>query len=88
MDKEYMLLMIRARIKEVETKYRAYFDTDGPSKSKAGAAVNRSKCLKEMRYLHLIEYLILRCPDTLTIDGELCEAFDRLTEPRRTNCGD
>ena len=83
MDKEYMRDMLRARLKEGETKYRACFDTDGPSKSKAGAAVNRSRCLKEMRILHLIEYLVLRCPDTLTIDGDLCEAFDQLTEPTR-----
>lgn len=84
MDKEYMIDLIRARLKEVETKYRACFDTDGPSKSKAGAAVNRSRCLKEMRILHLIEYLVLRCPDTMTIESdELCQAFDQLTEPTR-----
>lgn len=84
MDKQYMLDMIRVRMDEVEKKYRACFDTDGPSKSKAGAAVNRARCMKELRVLRLLEYLVMRCPDTLTMDNaDLCAAFDQLTEPSR-----
>ena len=84
MNKQYMLAVIKIRLKDVERKYRACFDTNGPSKSKSGATVNRSRCMKEIRTLRLIEHLILRCPDTLTIDNEeLCKAFDQLTEPGR-----
>lgn len=84
MNKKYMLEVLRQRMHDVESKYRACFDTDGPSKSKAGAAVNRARCLKELRVLRLLEYFILRCPDTLTMDNaDLCTAFDQLTEPSR-----
>lgn len=78
-----MLNAIRIRIAEVEKKYRACFDTDGPSKTKNGAAVNRARCLKELRTLKLLEYLLLRCSSNITMDDvDLCAAFDQLTEPR------
>lgn len=85
MNKEYMLTLIRERIKQLEITYRSYFDTDnGPSKSYHGSACMRSRTLKDMNTLKLIEYLLMYCPDTMEIvSEELIKAFDRLTEPRR-----
>lgn len=85
MNKEYMLKVCQERIKELQSKYRLYFDTDkGPSKSISGAACIRSRILKDIRTLKLLEYLLMYCPDTMSIDNqELQDAFDRLTEPRK-----
>ena len=86
MNKEYMLRVLSYVIPEMEAKYRSLFDTSGSSKSKAGAAVNRSKRKKLLDIAKLIEYLLRYCPDTMEItDADLCRAFDRLTEPRRIN---
>lgn len=85
MNKEFMLAQVRYRIKQLETEYRQYFDTDnGPSTSKSGAACIRSRITKDLGTLHLIEYLLMYCPDTMLIDSsDICKAFDRLTEPRK-----
>ena len=85
MNKEYMLALIRDRIKELEKIYRDYFDTDnGPSKSHSGSACLRSRTLKDMGTLKLIEYLLVYCPDSMEIVSEdITKAFDRLVEPRR-----
>lgn len=83
MNKEYMLEMINERIKIVEEKYRACFDITGPSKSEKGAAVNRSRCQKELRILKLLHYFVMRCPDTLSLPDDLTDAFDQVVEPRR-----
>ena len=85
MNKEYLLSMVRTRIKQVEEEYRKYFDLDnGPSKSYSGAACIRSRLKKDLGILHLLEYLIMYCPDTMQIDNEdLCNSFDRLVEPRK-----
>lgn len=85
MNKEFMLAQVRYRIKELEQQYRSYFDTDGgPSTSVSGAACMRSRVTKDLGTLHLIEYLLINCPDSLSIDSEsICKAFDRLTEPRK-----
>lgn len=89
MDKEYMLETLRRVIPEMEAKYRSLFSTDGSSKSIKGAAVNRSKRKKLLDLAKLIEYLLMYCPDNMEITNpDLCNAFDRLTEPRRINCGD
>lgn len=80
-----MLAQVRYRIKQLESEYRQYFDTDnGPSTSKSGAACIRSRITKDLGTLHLIEYLLMYCPDTMLIDSDdICKAFDRLTEPRK-----
>lgn len=85
MNKEFMLAQVRYRIKQLESEYRQYFDTDnGPSTSKSGAACIRSRITKDLGTLHLIEYLLMYCPDTMLIDSDdICKAFDRLTEPRK-----
>lgn len=79
-----MLEMLRQRIKILEINYRKYFDTDiGPSKSKSGAACMRSRIKKDLEVLKLIEYLLMYCPDTMSIDSSsICAAFDKLVEPR------
>lgn len=85
MDREYMLQMIDERSSELEKRYREYFDThSGPSKSKSGAAVMRSRIKKDLDLLSLLEYMLACLPDTFGIDdGVLINAFDRLVEPRR-----
>lgn len=85
MDKEYMLSMVKVRIAELESIYRGYFDTDkGPSKTYMGSACLRSRTLKDINTLKLIEYLLMYCPDTMIIDDPtITAAFDRLAEPRR-----
>lgn len=85
MNKEYMLSVIKERIKALESEYRKYFDLDnGPSKSYSGAACIRSRIKKDLGVLKLIEYLLVYCPDTMEIvNDELCNVFDRLVEPRR-----
>lgn len=84
MNKEYILNMVRARIKQVEEEYRRYFDLEnGPSRSYSGAACARSRLKKDLGMLRLLDYLVRHCPDTLQIDNEdLCNSFDRLVEPR------
>lgn len=87
MDRDWMLAQLRIAIPEMETKYRSLFDTSGSSKSIKGAAVNRSKRKRLLDLAKLIEYLLLRCPDNITVDNpDMCHAFDRLVEPRRINC--
>lgn len=82
MNKDYMLMMIKDRLKELEKKYRMYFDTDtGPSKSKSGAACIRSRINKQILTLRLLEHIVLRCPGNLTIDSDdLIKAFMKLVE--------
>lgn len=83
-----MLRVLKQVIPEMEAKYRSLFGTDGSSKSAKGAAVNRSKRKKLLDLAKLIRYLLMYCPDNMEItDAELCNAFDRLTEPRRINGG-
>lgn len=85
MDRDYMLQSVRHRIKELQEKYREYFDTDnGPSRSVSGAACIRSRITKDLGVLKLIEYLLVSCSSKMIIDNdELCRAFDRLVEPRK-----
>lgn len=84
MNKEYLLSVIRQRIKQVESEYRKYFDLEnGPSKSYSGAACMRSRLKKDLGTLRLLEYIITNCNDITLDDDELCNAFDRLVEPRR-----
>jgi hypothetical protein len=85
MNKEYLMNLVRQRITELESAYRSYFDLDnGPSKSYSGAACARSRIKKDLGTLRLLEYLLMYCPDSMTIDNqEICDAFDRLTEPRK-----
>lgn len=85
MEKEYLLKVIRLRIKQLEEEYRKYFDlTNGPSKSYSGAACIRSRLKKDLGTLHLLNYLVTLCPDTMCIDNtDLCSTIDRLVEPRR-----
>lgn len=86
MNKDYLLTQIRARIEQVEVEYRKYFDLEnGPSKSYSGAACSRSRLKKDLGTLRLLEYLIIRCPDTMELIDSLVEAFDRLVEPRKLN---
>ena len=85
MNKEYMLALTRERIAQLEAKYREYFDLDnGPSKSYSGASCIRSRIKKDLGTLKLIEYLLVYCPDSMSIESDdITQAFDRLTEPRR-----
>lgn len=86
MNKQYLLAAIRQRIAQVESEYRKYFDLEnGPSKSYSGASCMRSRLKKDLGTLRLLEYLVLRCPDDMTLpdNDELVKAFDRLVEPRR-----
>lgn len=84
MKKDYLLRMIRQRITELETKYRDYFDLDtGNSKSYSGAACMRSRIKKDLGTLKLLECLVMYCPNTMRLDNqEICDAFERLVEPR------
>lgn len=82
MDKQYMLSMLSQRIEELEALYRGYFDFT--SYTYGSAASMRSRIKKQLYQARLLEYLIMRCPDTMTIeDKDLCQAFDMLVEPRR-----
>ena len=84
MNKDDMLALIRIRISELESEYRKYFDTDnGPSKSYSGSACLRSRVKKDLGTLKLLEYLILRCADSVILNIENEAAFNRLVEPRR-----
>ena len=84
MNKEDMLALIRIRIEELESEYRKYFDTEnGPSKSYSGSACLRSRVKKDLGTLKLLEYLILRCDGSVTLNEENEPAFNRLVEPRR-----
>lgn len=79
MDKEYMLSVLKDAITALEREYRFYFNPEG--KSENGAATMRSRLKKDIGLAKLIEYLVMRCPGTLTVDSpELCAAFDRITE--------
>lgn len=81
MNKEWMLQICRQRIKELQQKYRLYFDSTGPSKSLSGQACLRSRIMKDIRTLKLLEYLLSYCPDSMLIeDQEICGAFDKLTK--------
>lgn len=84
MNKEYLLSVIKQRIKQVESEYRKYFDLEnGPSKSYSGAACMRSRLKKDLGTLRLLEHIITNCKDITLDDDDLCNAFDRLVEPRR-----
>lgn len=79
MNKEYMLGVLKDAITALEKEYRFYFNTEG--KSENGAATMRSRLKKDIGLCKLIEYLVMRCPGTLTVDNaELCAAFDRITD--------
>lgn len=83
MNKEYMLAAICGRIEELRKEYRSYFNTDsGPSKSISGAACMRSRKLKDIQTLQLLENLVSHMSDTDVLPDELVPAFDRLVEPR------
>ena len=80
-----MITQLKLRISELESEYRKYFDLDsGPSKSYSGAACMRSRIKQKLNTCHLLLYLLMYVPDTMLIDNkDLCDTFDRLTEPRR-----
>lgn len=85
MNKKYLLELVQARIKQLQDEYRSYFDLEnGPCKSYSGAACMRSRCKKDLGTLQLLEYLLMYCPDNMEIESQdICDAFDRLVEPRR-----
>lgn len=82
MNKEYMLSILKDAIEALEKEYRFYFDANNcAGKSENGAATMRSRLKKDIGLCKLIEYLVMRCPGTLTVDNaELCAAFDRITD--------
>ena len=84
MNKDYLLRVIRERIKQVEEEYRKYFDLEnGPSKSYSGAACIRSRLKKDLGTLRLLEYCICHCSSITLDNDDLINAFDRLVEPRK-----
>lgn len=79
MNKEYMLSVLKDAITALEKEYRFYFVAEG--KTENGSATMRSRMKKDIGLCKLIEYLVMRCPGTLTVDNaELCAAFDRITD--------
>lgn len=81
-----MLEAVRRRIGQLEDLYRGYCNgksSAGVNLTYGGAATLRSNTKRDLGLLHLMEYLLLYCPDTIIIDdADVQKVFDRLTEPR------
>ena len=77
MNKEYMLKEIRALIAELQKQYRSYFSNE--ENTVGSNASQRSRTKRALDRAKLVEYLLMYCPDTMTIDDQdICDAFDKL----------
>ena len=90
MDKEYMLITVRKRIKELTAAYEAACDdktVDGRSLSSNGAGTKRSRLKRDIQLLILIEQLLLTSRAVFIEDEDAIDGFDRLVEPRTSKYG-
>ncbi len=77
--KEQLSQMLTKKAKDLEQRYRLYFDTDGPSKSAAGAAVMRARIKKDLDIVKLVLYLLESCPDDFYIrDADIMDILDKV----------
>ena len=85
MDKEYMLITVRRRIKELLKEYEAACNdktVDGRSLSSNGAGTKRSRLKRDIQLLTLIEQLLISSKAVYIDDSDAIDGFDRLVEPR------
>lgn len=85
MDKEYMLVTVRRRIKELLKEYEAACNdktVDGRSLSSNGAGTKRSRLKRDIQLLTLIEQLLISSKAVYIDDSDAIDGFDRLVEPR------
>lgn len=85
MDKEYMLVTVRRRIKELLKEYEAACNdktVDGRSLSSNGAGTKRSRLKRDIQLLTLIELLLISSKAVYIDDSDAIDGFDRLVEPR------
>lgn len=85
MDKEYMLVTVRRRIKELLKEYEAACNdktVDGRSLSSNGAGTKRSRLKRDIQLLTLIEQLLISSKAVYINDSDAIDGFDRLVEPR------
>ena len=85
MDKEYMIVQLRRRIKELQAGYKAACNdqtVDGRQLSRNGAGSKRAHLKKDIQILTLIEVLLINCTLDVVDNEDACQAFDKLVEPR------
>lgn len=85
MDKEYMLVTVKRRIKELLKEYEAACNdktVDGRSLSSNGAGTKRSRLKRDIQLLTLIEQLLISSKAVYIDDSDAIDGFDRLVEPR------
>ena len=83
MDKQYMKDLLEDTELRIKNEIKILTCVD---EYKSAAAVNRSKRKKNLGLTRLLLYLLHYCPENMEIsDEEICRAFDRLVEPRRSN---
>ena len=83
MDKQYMKDLLEDTELRIKTEVKILTNVDD---FKSAAAVNRSKRKKDLGLTRLLLHLLHYCPENMEInDEEICRAFDRLVEPRRSN---
>lgn len=79
-----MLSQIAVRDKELDGMIKDTVKLIGPSGrafSAGSAAYYRSKWRHERKMLKLLRFLIENCKLEHIVDRDMCDAFDRLTEP-------
>lgn len=84
MDKEYMLLKCRARLKELRARYHKAClnqNENGDAIPIATAATNRSNLKRDISILVLLEQLLVTSKAVYIEDEEAIDGFDRLVEP-------
>lgn len=85
MNREWMLLMTRERIRNLKNRYYAACkdkDEHGNPYGKHRALTVRVECKKSIQILTLIEQLLLTSSAVWIEDEDACEGFSKLIEPK------
>ena len=85
MDKDYMLVLVRERIEQLQQRYKLAArcrDDNGELITNGAAAAIRTQCKRDLQILKVIEQLLLYCSSSLYLDDEdIIAGFHRLCEP-------
>ena len=84
MNKQYMLLALRRRLKELQRRYVLACnnkDQQGIVISKGTAGVLRARIKRDMQLLCLIEQLLITSAAVYITDDDAIDGFNKLVEP-------
>lgn len=84
MDKLYMMLKVRERLKALQKKYKSACHcktVSGKELTDGAAAAVRTQCKRDMCILTLIQQLLETSQAVYIEDEDAIEGFDKLVEP-------